>query len=87
MVNFNNIIESYNTYRGTNYVAVKTSKPTSNPFAKGQLEFKIKLVDSITGKEVYTVSQFMYTSEKVPQDVWWPLYKKVLKFLFTNEGI
>ena len=87
MVNFNNIIESYNTYRGTNYVVVKTSKPNSNTFAKGQLEYKIKLVDSITGKEVYTVSQIMYTSENVPQDVWWPLYKEVLKFLFTNEGI
>ena len=87
MVNFNNIIESYNTYRGTNYVAVKTSKHTSNPFAKGQLEYKIRLVDSNTGKEVYSVSQFMYTSENVSQDVWWPLYKEVLKFLFTHEGV
>ena len=73
MVNFNNIIESYNTYRGTNYVAVKTSKPTSNPFAKGQLEYKIRIIDSITGEEVCTASQFMYTSENVPQDVWRPL--------------
>ena len=87
MVNFNNIIESYNTYRGTNYVVVKTSKPNNNTFAKGQVEYKIKVIDSITGKEVYTVSQTMYTSENVPQDVWWPLYKEVLKFLFTNEGI
>jgi hypothetical protein len=68
-------------------VAVKTSKPTSNPFAKGQLEYKIKIIDSITGEEVCTASQFMYTSENVPKDVWWPLYKEVLKFLFTKEGI